>query len=348
MAKSAIINPRSDFWLTGGLSVVVLLLLALFGSLGSRDFLLQEFMILTVLLNGTHFMASYRLLYSSRAYAANYPWAAYYVPGFLVFYTLFGIALCWVNPVWHIPLDLLTATATLYLALHYTGQAWGMVSSFAFLEGIRFEPLERSILRVFLRLMVVWHVVWGMKLLWPPSVEYSGYVQLLDWVLNLCAVVSLLGGMICFYRVGKRLGRKVPLRVVTPYVALHVWYGFLYLYPQSIFWVQIFHALQYLPFPLRVELNRVQRELDLSNGSTGALRKGGIANSALLYIGGLVFTSTIIFGVMPLISKSFGPGAYSVWVAIASIINIHHYFIDGCIWHISSPVVKRDLFANED
>jgi hypothetical protein len=343
MAKSAIINPRSDFWLTGGLSVVVLLLLALFGSLGSRDFLLQEFMILTVLLNGTHFMASYRLLYSSRAYAANYPWAAYYVPGFLVFYTLFGIALCWVNPVWHIPLDLLTATATLYLALHYTGQAWGMVSSFAFLEGIRFEPLERRILRIFLRLMVVWHVVWGMKLLWPPSVEYSGYVQLLDWVLNLCAVGSLLGGMICFYRVGKRLGRKVPLRVVTPYVALHVWYGFLYLYPQSIFWVQIFHALQYLPFPLRVELNRVQRDV----GATRDL-KSVTRQSALRYLTGLAFTSAIIFGMVPYLSESFGSGAASIWVAFASIINIHHYFIDGCIWHISNPVVQRELFAHSE
>ncbi len=335
-SQSVILSARSDVWLTGGLSVVVLVALAAFGSLGYREFLLQDFLILTVLLNGTHFMASYRLLYSSREYAATYPWASFYVPGFLVLYTLMALGLCSYNPEWTLPLHALIATATLYLALHYTGQAWGMVSSFALLDGIRFEPAERNTLRRFLRGMAVWHVVWGMKLLWPPGPQYSQYVRLLDIGLNSLAVVSLLGGLLCFHRVGARLGRRVPLRVMTPYVALHVWYCFLYLYPQSIFWVQIFHALQYLPFPLRVELNRTQG----ARGSQGSLA------SAAGYLGVLALASALLFGVVPWVSKELGQGAYSVWVAIASVINIHHYFIDGCIWHISNPVVSKELFSH--
>jgi hypothetical protein len=335
-SQPSILNPRSDIWLTGGLSVVVLVALAAFGLLGSREFLLQEFLILTVLLNGTHFMASYRLLYSSREHAAKYPWASFYVPGFLVIWMLAGIGLCSYNSEWTLPLHVLTATATLYLALHYTGQAWGMVSSFAFLEGVRFEPSERRMLRFFLRCMAVWHVVWGMKLLWPPAPQYTQYVLALDSFMNMLAVGSLLGGLRYFRRVGNRLGRRVPLRVVMPYVALHVWYGFLYLFPQSIFWVQIFHALQYLPFPLRVELNRTQR---LEGAPT---RWDG----ALTYIVVLVVTSALVFGLVPWLSKGMGQGAYSVWVAIASVINIHHYFIDGCIWHISNPVVSKELFSH--
>lgn len=315
---------------------MVLVLLAALGLLGSREYLVQEFLILTVLLNGTHFMASYRLLYSSREYAAMYPWASLYVPGFLVLYTLLGLGLCSYNPEWSMPLHALTATATLYLALHYTGQAWGMVSSFAFLDGIRFEPGERAALRRFLRCMALWHVVWGMKLLWPPAPQYTQYVQWLDLVMNSLAGVSLLGGLLCFYRVGTRTGRRVPLRVVMPYVALHVWYGFLYLFPQSIFWVQIFHALQYLPFPLRVELNRAHVV-----GSSQAR-----SSAALGYIAVLVFTSALVFGLVPWVSQAMGQGAYSVWVAIASVINIHHYFIDGCIWHISNPVVSKELFSH--
>lgn len=334
--QPAILNPRSDIWLTGGISVVVLVTLAALGLLGSRDFLLQEFLILTVLLNGTHFMASYRLLYSSREYAATYPWASFYVPGFLILYMLIGIGCCSYNPDWVLPIHVLTATATLYLALHYTGQAWGMVSSFAFLDGIRFESRERTVLRRFLRCMAAWHVVWGIKLLWPPAPQYAQYVQWLDLLMNSLAVVSLLGGLVCFYRVGVRLGRRVPLRVMMPYVALHVWYGFLYLFPQSIFWVQIFHALQYLPFPLRVELNRAQ-----SVGSSQAR-----LSSAIGYLGVLVFTSALLFGLVPWVSQGLGQGAYSVWVAIASAINIHHYFIDGCIWHISNPVVSKELFSH--
>jgi hypothetical protein len=247
-----------------------------------------------------------------------------------------GLGLCSYNPEWTLPLHALLATATLYLALHYTGQAWGMVSSFALLDGIRFEPAERNVLRRFLRGMAVWHVVWGMKLLWPPGPQYSQYVRLLDIALNTLAVVSLFGGLLCFHRAGARLGRRVPLRVMTPYVALHVWYGFLYLFPQSIFWVQIFHALQYLPFPLRVELNRTQG----AGGTQGRLV------SAVGYLGVLALSSALLFGVVPWVSKELGHGAYSVWVAIASVINIHHYFIDGCIWHISNPVVSKELFLH--
>jgi hypothetical protein len=115
-----------------------------------------------------------------------------------------------------------------------------------------------------------------------------------------------------------------------------VWYGFLYCFPQSIFWVQIFHALQYLPFPLRVELNRA----DAARGQLGHLKTG------IVYFVMLAFTSAIIFGMIPWISTGLGQGSHSVWVAIASVINIHHYFIDGCIWHISNPVVRQDLFAH--
>jgi hypothetical protein len=335
-SPAAILDSRSDIWLTGGLSVVVLSVLAGCGLLGSREFLLQDFLLLTVLLNGTHFMASYRLLYSSREFAASYPWASFFVPGFLVLYTIVGLFLCSHNPEWNVLIHALTATATLYLALHYTGQVWGMVSSFAFLDGIRFEPGERVVLRRYLRCMALWHVVWGMKLLWPPPAEYAVYVGWVDGALNLLALASLLGGLLCFYHVGRRIGRPMSLRVVTPYVALHVWYGFLYLFPQSIFWVQIFHALQYLPFPLRVELNRAH--------GVGSERRGGAR--PLEYVAVLVFTSALVFGLLPKISEGFGPGAASVWVAIAAVINIHHYFIDGCIWHISNPVVSKDLFAH--
>jgi hypothetical protein len=27
-------------------------------------------------------------------------------------------------------------------------------------------------------------------------------------------------------------------------------------------------------------------------------------------------------------------------------VNIHHYFTDGVIWHISNPDVRRELFAH--
>jgi hypothetical protein len=334
----SIINSKSDIWLAGGLSILVLGALSLFGLLGSTDLVLQNFLILTVLLNGTHFMASYRLLYSSRAYASQYPWASYYLPGILLAYSLAAVIICSRYDGVTAPLDLLTIAATLYLALHYTGQAWGVTSTFAVLEGVRFEPRERLILRRFLRFMAFWHVVWGIKILWPPAAEYASYVRLIDITLNSIAAVSLFGGLLCFWRVGRRLGRPLPMRVVTPYLALHTWYAFLYIFPQSIFWVQIFHALQYLPFPLRVEMNRAHVSEAPSEVNNWRVM--------LAYSAALILTSALIFALIPQIAEWTTHGTNSFWLAIVSCINIHHYFIDGCIWHISNPVVSKELFAH--
>ncbi len=332
----AILNPRCDLWLAGGLSIVVLTTLALIGLLSRPDFLLQDFLILTVLINGTHFMASYRLLYSSRAFARRYPWASFYVPGFLILYIVLSCLLTFVDPRALVLLQGLQAVSVLYLALHYTGQAWGMVSSFAFLEGVRLANSERIVLRRTLHVLVVWHLFWGIKQLWQPSIDYAGPVRLVDGALNSAALVALVVGISIFYRISKRIGRCVPLRMLMPYLALFIWYSFMYLFPESIFWVQIFHALQYIPFPLRVELNRTQEGEDPRS----------YRRHAYLYLATMLMTSALLFGLLPWMAKSAGTGAYNMWVAIAAGINIHHFYIDGCIWRISNPVVSQELFAH--
>jgi len=31
---------------------------------------------------------------------------------------------------------------------------------------------------------------------------------------------------------------------------------------------------------------------------------------------------------------------------LLALINIHHFFIDGCVWKISTPEVRKDLFKH--
>jgi len=334
--RPAIATSSSDFWLVGGLSIVALSLLAALTVTDSSQLVLRKYIILTVLLNGTHFLASYRLLYSSRAFALTYPWASIYVPVILIIYGFSALILTIPYPSLTLPVELLLATASLYLALHYTGQVWGMMASFAFLDGVRFQPNEKRILRLCLRVMAMWHAVWALRLLWKPSLGLARYVDLLTYTLNILGLLSLVIGMLCLASVGRTQGQRVTARIVVPYLALHVWYAFLYAFPQSIFWVQIFHALQYLPFPFRVELNRASENLQ----SAHTLASG------LAYCGTLVGLSAIIFGYLPWSAEATSVGAQSTWSVIAAIINIHHYFIDGCIWHISNPVVRQELFAH--
>jgi hypothetical protein len=50
---------------------------------------------------------------------------------------------------------------------------------------------------------------------------------------------------------------------------------------------------------------------------------------------------------MGVVGRIFGeqPGKAAP-ILILMFINIHHYFTDGVIWHISNPEVRRELFAH--
>lgn len=339
VSKKAILTPWIDGLLAGGLSLIVLGLFALTSLTVSSELVLQKFLVLTVAINGVHFMASYRLLYSSRTFARSYSWASIYVPVGLILYGLGALGLCVYEPTWRMPVDALLVIASLYLALHYTGQAWGMMASFAYLEGIKFEAYEKQIFRFLLKVLATWHVVWALRLL-PRIVErFGALLSVASSVMNVCAVITLVVGLGCLWRIGRRHQRIIPGRIVVPFFSLHVWYAFLYVFPQSLFWVQIFHALQYMPFPLRVELNRTQ-------AGTKELPEVESRRHSVAYLSVLCFTSAIVFAGIPWATGGEGTGAGSVWVVLASIINIHHYFIDGCIWRISNPVVSQELFAH--
>lgn len=339
--RRTIVAPALDVWLFGGASILVLALLCATSLLISSELVLERFLILTVALNGTHFLASYRLLYSSWEFARAYPWASVYMPMFLVVYAFGALGALAVNPDLTFPVQILIGTASVYLALHYTGQAWGMMASFAYLDGVRFTAGQKSTLRLSLKIMAAWHALWALRLLWTPEGASLTYLNRSSEIMNYIGVLSMLAGLAALWRVGGAGGRRITSRVLVPYLALYAWYFFLFLHPNALFWVQIFHAIQYLPFPMRVELNR------LSGG--GVSGPSSRSYKALVPYGLVLLAgSALVFGGIPWVAREMGPGAKSVWVVIASVINIHHYFIDGCIWRISNPVVSKDLFAHTD
>jgi hypothetical protein len=336
----AIIHPKVDPWLVGGLSIPILLLFIVMSSRIPQELILGNFLILTVLVNGTHFMASYFLLYSSREYISRYKTASIYVPIALL---VCGAAGLWMAaPPRNDPAiiqGLLIITA-LYLALHYTGQAWGMMASYAYLNEIRFTNGERFMLRGCLRVMAVWQMVWALT----TSPSYIP-APLLPWAngcmltLNGAGVISLIAGLTTLLRLRLRLQRVIPISIVLPFASLYVWYIFLYIHPQSLFWVQIFHATQYLAFPLRVESNRAERQ-------SKALLSTSQARHLLGYTLTLSGASLFVFvGIDKALNYPTG-GFETYSLVLVSLINIHHYFIDGCVWHIRSPEVREDLFAH--
>ena len=336
----AIISPSLDPWLVGGFSVLVLLSFLVLSSAIPQEAILGNFLVLTVLLNGTHFMASYSLLYSSREYIRRYRTAAVFMPIGLLALGSLGL---WSTTPPHedttIIQGILVITA-LYLALHYTGQAWGIMASYAYVHGIRFSSYERHILRACLRTMALWQMTWALTTS-PSYIPHAlrPYASPCMQLLNVAAIASLILGVATLAYVRHRLKTPLPPTILLPFGSLYVWYAFLFVYPQSLFWVQIFHSIQYLSFPFRIEKNRFCLRAAPTTSSE-QLRHLGKYSLALIVASLLVFV-----GVDKVLNYPDG-GYETYFLVFVSLINIHHYFIDGCIWHISNPEVRADLFAH--
>ncbi len=340
LARGALFSPRLDFVLTSGLSLVVvgaMILWSLFhtglGQGAAAQDTLGRLLLLQVLINWPHFVVSYWVLYSNRHAWRDYPGATLIVPAVL-------LAIVYVaslpplggQGVHALGIGVSTAIwifAGLYLAWHYTGQTWGVMMSFAHLSGLTLTGTERFVLRNGLRVMVGWHVVWAIQTLAP--LPYLGVLQsaMAMTVLNVAALLAFAAGAVMLFRAARRAG-EVDLRVLGAWLVMYLWYLLLYLWPEAYLVVQLSHALQYLGFPLRLELNRPAR-------LQGVVRLGMVYT--LCVLGGLA----IFLLPAHLVVDHSKPSLLSM---IGVLINIHHYYTDSAIWKLRRSNVKSGLFGH--
>jgi hypothetical protein len=151
-------------------------------------------------------------------------------------------------------------------------------------------------------------------------------------------------GVVGMNRFRGRTGKVPPLRAIVAWTALFVWYAVMARDPKAIFWIQVAHALQYLAFPIRVEINHT------TTAKTSSHRR--LATHMAVYAAVLLVISILVAIVVPgpamsVVANIFGeePGKAAP-ILILMFINIHHYFTDGVIWHISNPEVRKELFAH--
>jgi hypothetical protein len=331
------ISPVIDLLCVGGLSLLVFVPLLLSGR---TDLLLigagaQAW--IATLVNMPHFMASYRIVYRSKQMILQHRWASLYVPLGLAGYVLFAI---WASSRTPVPVIILVAVASAYLAWHYTGQVWGMMASYAYLEGVSFDKNERFLVRTSLRILLVWHVTWFLY----TQLRDPSRVKPLYFLVSAGTVVALVLGATGLARMRRRTGMIPPLRAMVAWMALFVWYAVMARDPKALFWIQIAHAIQYLAFPIRVEINRTR-----SAAAQSAARFG---SHMVLYAVALIAISFVVGKVVPgramdVFADVFGeePGRVAP-ILVLVFVNIHHYFTDGVIWKISNPEVRKELFAH--
>lgn len=348
-AAGFIISPRVDFWMTGGASIVamcgLLVYIALYGAADSSDkvALLSSVLVFQVMINWPHFMGAYSLLYRPTGNIKKYPLAAIYVPLALLLVVAASVVMG-PNTTWaqvSVNQDiayLFWLVAAFYLAWHYTGQAWGMIATFSRLSNLQLRAGERTAIRLGLRALLVWHVAWGAQDL--PARWLGGlhaYIPNLLAIMNVVCALAFVLGVAVWLSVYARTRVRPDARVLASWLAVYLWYLVLYFLPQAYPLVQLSHALQYLTFPLRVELNRA-----MPTASTPEKLKS-LLWSARYYVL-LVVTGLVVFYLPEHISNT--SQQYTFALMIASAVSIHHYFVDGCIWKMGNPDTRRALLAH--
>lgn len=332
-----IISPRFDALLGGGASLVVLAVMFVLPAPFVGYWMTMAFLPLSVLLNWPHFAASYHLLYTTPGASAKHPFAAKYVPVFLIAYAVVATLIYGRAP---ILLQALHAAAAMYLAWHYTGQTWGTMAVFAHTENLRFDAVARRLIGVNLMLLLVWHATWSASLI-HRLIGAESYTRIYAAV-SVAAAASAVVGLVGLWRV-RRLEGRLPAQIWLPWLAIHGWYAMFY--HGEIFWVQLAqfsHAAQYLVFPARVRANRDEER-------TG---RPWTAGSAAAYGGILLGGGVVMFWLLPQAanylaawgSAPLGKGVAGV--VVADLLVIHHYFIDGCIWKLGDRDVRRDLLRH--
>ncbi len=347
-ATKSIINPTVDAICVGGLSVVIsaaVIGYAWITQAGANKLLLavQLYLFTDLLINWPHFMASYRLLYGSRQNFTKHPLVTIGLPILAVLFLGYVFLKCRSSADSGIApqLPIITAlewVAPILLAWHYTGQAWGMTACFSFLSGFRMTATERRLIRSGFYALFAFHVAWvydSMGFVQSVLPEQEAGLFVMRSVLATCRAAVFLGfvaGLWGFRQLARREGRSIPLRVWLPWLATFCWYAMVDMHPTAFFLLQFFHALQYLTFPVRVELNEFTRPqhkwLHLM-----------IYYGLLVLFGLLAFDGSRLFG-------ELGDAYLPVVTAIVIIINVHHYFIDAVIWKIRDPQVRQALFGH--
>jgi hypothetical protein len=344
-----IISSRIDFWMTGGVSIVVMCALLVYiafhgaSDATNRAALLTNIVLFQAMINWPHFMGAYGLLYRPTENIRKYPLAAIYVPLALLLVVVASVVTS-DNAAWsNISVNqdvayLFWLAAAFYLAWHYTGQAWGMIATFSRPSNLQLTANERFIIRGGLRSLLVWHVVWGAQDL--PAHWLGGlhvYIPSLLATMNVVCAAAFVAGVVVWLSINKRASALPDARVLASWLSIYLWYLVLYFMPEAYPVVQLSHALQYLAFPLRVELNRTTPAT-----STPAQIKSMLWSARYYLV--LVVTGLIVFYLPEHFSNR--SQEYTFALMIASAVSIHHYFVDGCIWKIGNPDVRRNLLAH--
>lgn len=336
-------GPRVDYLCAGSLTFLIFLpLLALNVTTPNPAFVNTLVILGNVLVNSPHYAATYYRVYRGKARILAYPVEAVVAPAILILVA----AACFIFPT-----SLTPWVAFAYLTTsgyHYAGQTYGVSMIFLGKSGARLTMLQKRILRAPIYAAYVYSVIKLNVAGSQPSRVLETVVPTLNvpatvltgaGVVVGVAVVMFLALNLWFYR---RNRRGLP-PIVNTMVAAHVVWFTMTQFPLLIAFVPFLHCLQYLLVTAFFDFKeqRAQKtgpELSLAGYFKSTMFFRYYATQIAIGLGLFIF--------LPFVLTSAGAGPKALVVAVVfSILNLHHFILDGAIWKLRSSTVRQPLLT---
>lgn len=355
VTSRALTTRAADFWLLGGLSILVWMMMSLstghrmeYGVNNHFQNLAATSASLAIFVNYPHFLASYRLAYTRGWGFIRRHWAQTLLVPCLLIQVLayaFFAASGWVSgssgPA---VLGALVNVMFFTVGWHYTKQTFGVMMVYASYDRYPLQRWQREAVRY--SLLALWWYSYAYSFQRPAEqqfweLRYQAWTLppgslLVTGVVLLCLVATVIYGVVVR---NWQAGHRPGLNFIVPYLAMFVWWAPGLRQPEFYsFVVPFFHSLQYLVFVYRME----QYGLNQDEPSDWHL-------SAVALV--LVACGWMAFEYLPgnldsMLHNRDTLGLSFFLIAANLFLNIHHYFLDNVLWRVrEDEVVRRALLG---
>jgi len=377
--QQALTTRFADFWMLGGASLLVWLVM--FGTQGFRAAwaIDQHFKNLTVttaslslLVNYPHFLVSYKLAYSrGRAFITTHWWQLLVVPAALV--ATFAYAYAYYDvPVSRLPIvsllsrdlsglgnnarvisgprlgDLLfglTFNVMIFtVGWHYTKQVFGCMMVYSYFDKYKFTPRQRTITKY--ALLSIWWLNFAQGNQAGSQNNFSQFkyysFDLPDILVPITSFIVAAGVVLVVYEV---FWKNYKERGQVPGVNMVV--PFIALY---VWWLPITRQYEFyfLLTPFFHSLQYLAFVYKMEDTRLRGLNHPEIRGTVVAL--SIVLAGWLAFEFVPN-EIDTALGTFNAWqmffffTAAMLFINIHHYFIDNVLWHFRDPEIRKYLLA---
>jgi hypothetical protein len=336
------VNAPFDFLAIGGASLVVYALFLFDRNVASSPHVVALAAFLVWVCNWPHFASTSYRLYRTKSNVRQYPLTATVVPLLM----LAAVVASYSSP--HAVAPLLVKLYLLWSPYHFSAQTIGITLLYARRCGFSVNEFERKALAgfVFLTFIVAnarAEVGSGHGSFYGVSFPTLG---LHPWVPNLLEMAMWVCGgafvALMAWRVVRGRGFIPPI-VLLPAVAQAAW--FVQLVPGAhplnyVALVPFFHSLQYLLIAWGVQMKETLDE-KRAKPSVGFVLSETARWAIVCFAGGAT-----LFWVLPHVGAHFGQSYAFSSAVILTVVQLHHFFVDGVIWKLRTTSVLSPLLVN--